>query len=392
MRTGPLKARFYSPVPEYYSRVIREDRLVELFKTLCLIDAPALKEAEVVAYTRSYLEQIGLEVWEDEAAAKIGGNANNLIAKLSGNRPQAPKIFLSAHFDTVEPTAGLQIRERDGVLFSDGTTILGADDKGGMAPAIEAVHALNESGEPHGDVFLLFSCAEEIGLKGAAALEIEKLGLDFGYVLDTGPPVGSFVTRTANHDRLDVTIVGKPAHAGKDPEKGISAIQVAADAIAEMKLGRIGPETTANFGIISGGTAVNVVCPSVRLRGEARSTSLADLEAQVDHMILCFEEAGRKWGAQVKIEHERHYQAYSIEHESPVVQVAQTASRSLGFDPVLRTTLGGSDANVFNQKGVPCIVVGTGMEKIHTHEEFIAIRDLTDTARLAYSILTSAAG
>lgn len=371
--------------------MIQEARLIDLFKKLCLIDAPALREADSVAFVRGYLQEAGLEVWEDDAGAKIGGNANNLIAKLPGNTPNAPKIFLSAHFDTVEPTAGLKIVERDGVLYSDGTTILGADDKGGMAPAIEATLAIQESGAPHGDVYLLFSCAEEIGLKGAAALEIQSLGLDFGYVLDTGPPVGSFVIRTANHDRLDVEIVGKPAHAGKDPEKGISAIQVAADAISGMKLGRIGPETTANIGIISGGSAVNVVCPSVKMRGEARSTSLAELEAQVDHMIVRFEEAAQKWGAEARIDHERHYVAYSIEESAPVVQAAQAASRALGFDPVLRTTLGGSDANVYNQKGVPCIVVGTGMEKIHTHEEFIAIADLVATARLSYELIVQAA-
>lgn len=371
--------------------MINSERLVTLFKDLVLIDAPALQEKECVAFTKLYLEKMGLEVWEDDAGAAIGGNANNLIAKLPGNKSGAPRIFFSAHFDTVEPTAGLKIVEKDGILYSDGTTILGADDKGGMAPAIEAVQAIMETGAPHGDVYLLLSCAEEIGLKGAAALKIEELGLDFGYVLDTGPPVGSFVTRTAFHDRIDVTVIGRPAHAGKDPENGINAIQVAADAIAGMKLGRIGPETTSNFGIISGGTAVNVVCPTVKLRGEARSTSLVELETQVDHMIQCFESAAAKWNTEVKIEHERHYSAYSIPEESKVVRVAQTASRALGFDPALRTTLGGSDANVYNAKGVPCIVLGTGMQKIHTHEEFIAIQDLVDTAKLAYQLIVQAA-
>lgn len=378
-------------LPSILVAVINADRLLALFKDLILIDAPALQEKECVAFTKLYLEKIGLEVWEDEGAAAIGGNANNLIAKLPGNLPGAPKIFLSAHFDTVEPTAGLNIVEKDGVLYSDGTTILGADDKGGMAPAIEAVQAILETGAPHGDVYLLLSCAEEIGLKGAAALKIEELNLDFGYVLDTGPPVGSFVTRTAFHDRLDVTVAGKPAHSGKDPENGINAIQVAADAIAQMRLGRIGPETTANFGLISGGTAVNVVCPFVKLRGEARSTSKEELEAQIDHMIQCFEAAAAKWGAEVKIEHDRHYAAYSIPEDHPVVQVAVRASRALGFEPTLRTTLGGSDANVYNAKGVPCIVVATGMDKIHTHDECIAIKDLSDTARLTYELIVQSA-
>ena len=371
--------------------MIDEPRLVNLFRDLCMINAPSLGERESVAHVKQYLTDNGLEVIEDTAGSAIGGNGNNLIGWLRGNVADAPKIFLSAHFDTVEPTAGLEIVERDGVFYSESDTILGADDKGGMAPAIEAVLAIKESGEEHGDVCLLLSVAEEIGLLGANALAIQDLGLDFGYVLDTGPPVGSFVTRTANHDKLDITIIGKPAHSGKDPEKGINAIQVAATAIEGMKIGRIDPETTANLGTIEGGTASNVVCPFVKIKGEVRSTSLKALEAQVDHMIQRFEAAARQWGAEVQIEHKRAYAAYEVDATHPAVQIAQSASRTLGFDPVLRTTLGGSDANVYNQKGVPCIVVATGMDKIHTHDEFISKKDLIDTARLAVELIRGAA-
>ncbi len=371
--------------------MINETRLIDLFKTLCLIDAPALGEKDVVAHVKKYLIEQGLEVSEDNAGEKIGGNANNVIAWLRGTLAEAPKIYLSAHFDTVEPTAGLVIEERDGVFYSASDTILGADDKAGMAPAIEAVLTLKESGEVHGDVCLLLSVAEEIGLKGAEALDIQSLGLDFGYVLDTGPPVGTFVTRTATHDKIEVTITGKPAHAGKDPEKGINAIQVAAAAINGMSLGRIGPETTANIGIIEGGTAVNVVCASVKLRAEARSTSIEELDRQSEHMIKRFEEAAREWGAEVEIVHDRHYRSYHIPDDAPVVLLAQQASRSLGFEPRLRTTLGGSDANVYNAKGVPSIVLATGMDKIHTHDEYVSRNDLIDVARLSLEILRLAA-
>jgi tripeptide aminopeptidase len=371
--------------------MINEDRLIKLFLDLCMIDAPALAERESVAWTRAFLEGEGLQVREDDAGERIGGNANNLIATLPGNKPGAPRVFLSAHFDTVEPTAGLVIEERDGVFYSASDTILGADDKAGMAPAIEATLALRDSGERHGDVVLLLTVAEEIGLKGASALRIDDLGLDFGYVLDTGPPVGTFVTRTATHDKLDVLVHGVPAHAGKDPEKGINALQVAARAIDRMRLGRVGPETTANIGLIEGGTAVNVVCPFVKMKAEARSTNMTDLDEQVDHMIVEFEKAAREFGTTVEIRHERHYVQYSIDPAERVVQVAQAASARLGFEPVLRTTLGGSDANVYNAKGVPSIVVATGMDKIHTHDEYVSRKDLIDTARLAYEILLEAA-
>ncbi|MBS1718482.1 MAG: M20/M25/M40 family metallo-hydrolase [Armatimonadetes bacterium] len=371
--------------------MINEPRLVNLFRDLCLINAPSLQEKDAVAYVHQLLKSEGFEVMEDEAGKAIGGNANNLIAWLRGNLPDAPRIFLSAHFDTVEPTAGLIFEEKDGVFYSASDTILGADDKSGMAPAIEAVRAIKESGEPHGDVCLLFSCAEEIGLLGAAALKIEDLGLDFGYVLDTGPPVGSFVNRTATHDKIDIEIKGRPAHAGKEPEKGINAIQVAADAISGMTLGRIGPMTTANIGIISGGSGTNVVCPSVKLKAEARGVDEAELDKQVDHMLKRFESAAAKWGAEVIIDHRREYRGYEHSEGQPALDLALRASKAIGLEPELRTTLGGSDANVYNGKGIPSVVVGTGQDKIHTHDEFLRREDLINTTRLAIQLIKEAA-
>lgn len=371
--------------------MINENRLIDLFLQLCQIDAPPLAEKDSVAWTKNYLEKLGLEVWEDSAAEEIGGNANNLFAKLQGNKPGAPRMFLSAHFDTVEPTAGLIIEERDGVFWSASDTILGADDKGGMAPAIEAVHALMETGEPHGDVYLLLSCAEEIGLKGAAAMKLKDLNLDFGFVLDTGPPVGSYVNRTATHDKLQITMHGKPAHAGKDPEKGINAIVVASQAISRMKIGRIDEETTANLGMIEGGTGTNVVCAKVVIQAEARSASVEKLDAQVAHMIGEFEKAARENNTTVEIIHKRHYHAYHVPENARVVEVGKRASVALGLNPELRLTLGGSDANVFNAMGIESIVMATAMEAIHTHEEHISREGLILTAKLAYQSIIEAA-
>lgn len=371
--------------------IVDESRLVTLFKQLIAINAPSRGERECVDFVMALLAQMGLEHWEDGAAKEVIGNAGNVIAKLPGTAPGAPTIFFSAHFDTVEPTAGLKIVEEGGLIKSDGTTILGADDKAGMAAILEAVRLLQTHKPAHGDIYLLFNVCEEIGLLGAGALELDGLGIDYGYVLDTGPPVGSFVNRTATHDALEVTFIGKPAHAGKHPEDGISAIQVAAEAIHGMRLGRINPETTANFGVITGGSGVNVVPATVHLRGEARSTSESDLDAQVAHMIDRCRAAAAKWGAQVEIEHERHYHAYTIPEDSVVVQTAFAASRACGFDPFLRTTLGGSDANKINAKGIPCIVVATGMDKIHTHDEEVSRQSLVENAWLAYELAVHSA-
>jgi tripeptide aminopeptidase len=371
--------------------MIQEKRLIDLFKQLCLIDAPPLKEQNSVQFVRKHLERLGLDVFEDNASKSIGGEANNLIATLKGNTPNAPRIFFSAHFDTVEPTKGLIIEERDGVFYSKSDTILGADDKAGMAPIIEAIESLIESGEPHGDVILLLTVAEEIGLLGAFALNIEDLNLDFGYVLDTGPPVGSFVNQAAKHDELRVKIIGRPAHSGKEPEKGINAIQAFSESVSNMRLGRIDEQTTANIGIVRGGTAANIVCPEVNAVAEARSLDNDSLSRQIDHMKDEFQKGAKKYDAVCEINHITHYQGYFVPEQSPVVQLALEAAKLLDLSNKLRTNLGGSDANAFNEKGVPTLVMATGMEHIHTHGECVSIEDLCLTARLCLEIIRKAA-
>ncbi len=370
---------------------MQEERLFKLFTDLCLINAPALQERESVDWTKRYLQGLGLEIREDNAGGKIGGNANNVIGKLPGNTNGAPAIFFSAHFDTVEPTEGLEIGERDGVYYSNSDSILGADDKAGMAPAIEAVHSIIESGAPHGDIFLVFCVAEEIGLKGAFACDIQDVGVDYGFVFDTGPPVGTFVNQVGTQDKVTAKITGRPAHAGKHPEEGINAIQAAAKAVAKMKVGRIDENTTSNVGKICGGTATNVVPAETVLHCEARSLDMKKLAAQTAHMKECFETAAAEMGAKADVQIERSYEGYHVPDDALLVRVAQAAARNLGFSGDLRWTLGGSDANAFNVKGVPTIVCGTGMEQIHTHDEHVSKKDLVDLTRLAIELINLSA-
>src|SRR5688572_14037938 len=358
-----------------YSRttLMNEQRLFRLFEDLCKIDAPALNERASVEFTKGYLDDIGLQVWEDDAGASIGGNANNVFARLPGTVENAPKLFFCAHFDTVEPTAGLEIGLTDGVYSSLSDTILGADDKAGMAPAIEAVASLKDNGGDYGDVFLVLCVAEEIGLKGAIACEaIRDLDVDYGYVFDTGPPVGTFVNRVGSRSDFDARIIGKPAHAGKHPEEGINAIQTAGVALAKMRLGRIDEVTTSNVGLIEGGSAVNVVPANVLLRGEARSFDAEKLRAQLENMEKSVRDACAEMGATCEIKMKSAYRGYHIDENEHEITNAVAAAKTLGYSGTLRDTLGGSDANAFNEKGVTTIVCGTGMEKIHTHDEYVS--------------------
>ncbi len=367
--------------------MINKDRLVELFLEMISVNTPARHEKVLVDIIQPKLESMGLHCVRDQAHHITGGDCGNLIATLKGNVSGAPSIFFSSHFDTVEPTSDIKIIIEEGIIKTDGTTILGADDKGGMAPIIEAIHTIIENDIPHGDIQLLLTVSEEIGLLGARYIDQNLIHARMGFVLDTGPPVGTIVITAPTQETLDVTIHGRPAHAGFEPEKGISAIQVAARAIEKMKLGRIDAETTANVGIISGGNATNIVCPEVKLRLEARSRNVSKLAHQVKHMREVFEDVAAEFGATVDIHVNHMYDTYRLSPDDEVVKIANKASENLGLPTGLREAGGGSDANYFNSFGIPTCVLATGMKQIHTHEENIAIEDLVRSANWVLEII-----
>jgi tripeptide aminopeptidase len=366
---------------------VKQDRLVELFTTLCSINSPSRQEREVAEYVKGFLRGLGLEVREDHAAQQVEGNANNLIATLPANISGVPRIFFSAHLDTVEPNPNVKIIQENGIIRTDGSTILGADDKAGVSAILEAIRIVVENNLPHGQIQLLFTVCEEIGLRGARAMDLSLVESDFGFVYDSGPPIGTVVSQTPTHDTLEVRLIGKPAHAGVEPEKGINAIEIAAHAIARMRLGRLDEETTANIGTIHGGHAINIVCPEVHLRAEARSRTIAKVNAQVAHMIECFERAAQERGGRAEIHHERHYEGYQLTENDLPVRVVHAAARKIGLEPLMRPTGGGADANIFIARGLPCCVVGTAMEKVHTHEEFVQVENLARSVDLTLAII-----
>ncbi|MGA9349600.1 MAG: M20/M25/M40 family metallo-hydrolase [Anaerolineae bacterium] len=356
--------------------MINQDRLVSTFLELVQIDSPSGQEEEIARHLMATLKSLDLLVVRDETG--------NVIGRLAG---EGQPILLSAHIDTVEPGRGVTPFIEDGVVKSDGTTILGSDDKSGVAVILEVLRVLVEQGLPHPPLEVALTVSEEKGLKGAKGLDLTRLRAREGIVLDSGGEIGTIVVAAPSQDKIRAIVHGKAAHAGAEPEKGINAIVVAAEAIAAMPLGRIDEETTANIGRIQGGTATNIVPDRAEMEGEARSHDEKKLEAQVQAMTEALEKAANRHGATVDIDVQRSYSTFKLSEEDGIVRRAVAAARTLGLTPALVPSGGGSDANVFNAAGITAINVSTGMDKVHTTEEQIAAADMVKCAEFLLAIL-----
>lgn len=371
--------------------MINQGRVVQEFLELVQIDSASGQERLLTDALKSRLTALGLEVVEDNAGAAIGGNSGNLIARLPGTLKNVPTVAFAAHLDRVTPGFGIKPRIKDGVIYSDGTTILAADDVAGIVQMLEAVRVLKEQNVEHGDVELLFTISEEAGLKGAKNLDRSLVKADAAYFLDGGGDVGTIIPSAPAQRKITVTVNGVPAHAGIEPEKGISAIVVVADAITRMNLGRIDEETTCNIGTIKGGVATNIVPAEVTLLCEVRSRNEGKLATQVDHMVGEFEAAAKRFGVTADITVEESYPAMNLSEDDQAVQLVVEAVKALGLSPVLTPTGGGSDANILVGKGLPSVILGIGMEKVHSKEEFISIKQLVAGAELVVAIVKQAA-
>lgn len=371
--------------------MINTDRVTRLFLELARINGPSGRERAVADCCKAKLQSLGLEVHQDDVGPSVESDCGNVFAMLRGNVSGGTPIFLNCHMDTVEPTEALNARIENGVIRSDGSTILGADDRAGIAIVIEAVESVIEDGMPHGDVQIILSVGEESGLRGAKAMDRSRIAGRFGYVFDTQKPPGGITVSAPSHETVAVQIHGKAAHAGMAPENGISAIVAASRAIAKMKLGRIDDETTASIGVINGGKARNIIPDLVTIKGEARSRKEAKLAAQVEHMRRTFEEEAAAIGASIEFEHTREYDCYRWTESDPIIKLGRAAWKLAGLEPDFQEGGGGSDANIFNSAGIPTVVVGTGYDDAHTHTENVAVDDLATASKYAQALIQAAA-
>ncbi|QHW30255.1 M20/M25/M40 family metallo-hydrolase [Paenibacillus rhizovicinus] len=373
--------------------MIDRNRLIEEFMELVRIDSETKNERNICDVLTKKFTDLGLSVEEDGAAAVTGHGAGNLIVKLEASgAEQAPTIFFTSHMDTVTPGKGIQPRlDDDGYIRSDGTTILGSDDKAGLAAMFEAIRVLKENKLPHGAVQFIITVGEESGLVGAQALDRSKLEAEYGYALDSNGEIGAIAVAAPAQAKVTIKIYGKSAHAGVNPEDGISAIQVASKAVSRMPLGRVDHETTANIGRFEGGGATNIVCDYVKLDSEARSIVNEKLEKQVEAMRQAVESVAKEYGAKAEFDNRLAYPAFMHGDEEPVVELAKEAIRNIGATPRTFHSGGGSDANIFNGFGVPTVNLAIGYEHIHTTNEQIKAADLVKVAELVVAIVSLSA-
>lgn len=371
--------------------MVDSDRLLNEFMSLVKIDSISGYERQVADALRQKLQAWQLEVYEDEAGKRAGGTAGNIIARLPGNVPGAPSLLLCAHMDTVQPGKNIQPVVKDGMITSAGDTILGADNKAGIAAILEALRVLMERQIPHGELVVVFTIWEEGGLVGSRYVEVNKIKADMGIVLDSDGDPGTIIIRGPSQDKITAVVKGRAAHAGINPADGINAIQVAAAAIARLKLGKIDEETTANIGVITGGKAVNIVPDTTTVEGETRSLREDKRVAQTEAICKAFREAAQQAGATVELNVETLYPGVNLGEDEPVVRLAAAAARELGLTPNLTSTGGGSDANIFNDYGIPTVNLGIGMKQVHTTSEYITVENLVTNARYVLQIIKQAA-
>lgn len=366
---------------------INRQRLIDIFLQTLEINATSRHETAMADWVIVCLMQLGADISYDNAAELLHGDCNNIIARIPGNT-DFPSILFCAHIDTVASTEDIEIVQQNGIIRSGGNTILGADDKAGVVAILEMLFTLLESGDDHPPLELVFTVAEEIGVMGSMVLDYSLLKSKTAFVPDSTGSVGTIITSAPAQKHLDVTITGKAAHAGMSPEAGISAINVAAQAIANMKLGRVDFETTANIGTIHGGTATNIVAETAMITAEARSRNPEKLAAQLQHMHDTFQQAAAANGAEVLVEISEVYPSFNISAASRAAEMATRALQPLGIPAVIGATGGGSDANFFNNNGIETVILSAGYLQAHCHDEMIEEEQLVLLAQWLYNIAT----
>ena len=366
--------------------------LVDLFLELCSLPSPSGNERTVTDRVTAYVAALGLEWDEDDAAARLDGDTGNVYCRIAPtNGAGGTPIFLCAHTDTVPPEAAIEpVVGEDGVIRNAAGTILGSDNKAAVVVMLEAVRRVLEDGREHAGIELLFTAQEEVSLRGADAFDHTRLVATTGYVYDQGAPIGEIVVGSPHARLLDFRFHGTAAHAGMYPEDGRSAIAAASRAIADFRLGRIDEETSANVGVISGGTARNVVPEWCSFTAEVRSHDERKAIALAREMVESAAFAASLADCEVESEVRPSFPGYRFRQTDAPVRLAAVALERAGYTPSYALSGGGADANVFNARGLQCVNLANGMTDIHTPDERISVGDLEGMVDVTLALIDAA--
>jgi tripeptide aminopeptidase len=363
--------------------------VVDRFLALATLPSPSEQEQLVAGEVRGCLEDLGLDI-EEHRLPRSPDAPGNLLARLPATAPGIPLLFC-AHLDTAPPAGPIVPTVQDGVISAATDTILGADDKAAVAVLLELAAAIVRQGVPHPGVELVFSVQEEIGLQGTKAFPVAQLGARAGFVFDDASPVGHVVVAAPYQENVEATFLGRAAHVGVAPQDGRSAILAAARAIAAMRLGLVAADTTANVGVIHGGTARNIVAAACEIEVDIRSLDGPAARALAQEAFACCEHAAADTGCELRADVFEGYPGYRLDPSDAPVRLACDALEACGHRPQIVTSGGGVDANVLNARGIPTVNLGNGMRDIHTPDESIAVRDLEAMLAVALGTVRAAA-
>jgi tripeptide aminopeptidase len=361
--------------------------LNDIFAELCRIESPSGREGACAERVAGELRALGIEVHEDDAARAAGSDCGNLLARIPGGGGERPCVMLCAHLDTVPPQAPIEPVVREGFWENAHAGILGADNKAAVAVLLALARRVHREGAAV-DLELLFTVGEEVCLAGARAFDVGQLRSPFGYAFDHATPIGEIVLATPSHYRLQATFTGAAAHAGVRPEEGRNAILAAARAVADMRLGRIDAESTANVGTIAGGSAINVVPERCVVVAEVRSQHEERATELVAELVDCVHEAANlpECECDVDIDLSRTFEAYRIAPASPAVRAAERALRACGYEPAHVHSGGASDANALTASGLAVVNLANGTERNHEPGERVAVAALEGMLDVALAL------
>lgn len=365
--------------------------VLDLFLELAAMPSPSGRERAVAERVEREVRDLGLRPDVDDSGSRVGSDVGNLYARLEPTSEDGGvPIFFCAHLDTVPPVGPIDPVVDDGIVRNGASTILGADNKAAVAAMLEGVRRVLVENRPHAGIELVFTTREETGCQGAAAFDASRLAARAGFVYDHAAPIGDVVVAAPFQRTIDVVFRGRSAHAGINPEDGRSAIAAAARAVSDLRLGRIDAETTANVGRVEGGTARNVVPDRCRLVAEARSRDEKKLVALVQEMLDTVTFAATVTDCEVETSLEELYRGYRLERDDPALRLAIAALERTGFEARGVEVGGGADANVFNARGIPCVVLANGMTDVHGPDEHIAVADLEAMVEVTLAIVERA--